>query len=202
VEYWHGVDFNLVARLRNGLTLQGGTSTGRGVQDTCEIRAVLPETYAPGDDDPGLVDPYCRIVEPFQTSIRGLATYTIPKIDVQVSGTWSSDPGPRLAANYVATNAVVRSSLGRNLSENSSVTVNLIEPGTLYADRRTNVDFRVSKILRYGRTRSQIGVDIYNLTNTDVVTSYNERFIPNGSWLAPTGIQPARYAKVSVQVDF
>ena len=167
-----------------------------------EIRAVLPETYAPGDDDPGLVDPYCRVVEPFQTSIRGLASYLIPKIDVQISGTWSSDPGPQLSATYVATNAVVRPSLRRNLSENSSVTVNLIEPGTLYADRRTNLDFRVSKILRYGRTRTQVGVDIYNLTNTDVVTSYNQRFIPGGSWLAPTGIQPARYAKFNVQVDF
>ena len=73
------MDFNFVARLRNGLTLQGGTSTGRGIQDTCAVRAVLPETYAPGDDDPGLVDPYCRVVEPFRTSIRGLATYTIPR---------------------------------------------------------------------------------------------------------------------------
>ena len=28
--YWHGVDFTATARLANGLTLQGGTSTGRG----------------------------------------------------------------------------------------------------------------------------------------------------------------------------
>jgi hypothetical protein len=202
IEYWQGVDFNVVARLRNGLTIQGGTSTGRGIQDTCAARALLPETYAPGEEDPGLVDPYCRVVESFQTSVRGLATYTIPRIDVQVSGTWSSDPGPQLAANYVANNAVVRPSLGRDLSESSNVTVNLIRPGTLYADRRTNVDFRVSKILRYGRTRTQIGLDVYNVTNTDVVTSYNQTFVPGGSWLTPTGIQPARYAKISAQFDF
>jgi hypothetical protein len=202
VEYWHGVDFNVVARLRTGLTLQGGTSTGRGVQDTCEVRAALPETYAPGADDPGLLDPYCRVVQPFQTSIRGLATYTIPRIDVQLSGTWSSDPGPELSADFVATNAFVRPFLGRDLSEGSNVTVNLIRPGTVFADRRTNVDFRVSKIFRYGRTRTQVGLDIYNVTNTDVVTSYNQRFTPGGSWLTPTGIQPARYAKANVQIDF
>ena len=80
--------------------------------------------------------------------------------------------------------------------------VNLIEPGTLYADRRTNVDFRVSKILRYGRTRTQFGVDFYNLTNTDVVTTYNQTFVPGGAWLTPTAIQPARYMKLNVQVDF
>jgi hypothetical protein len=204
VEYWHGVDANVVARLRNGLTLQGGTSTGRGIEDSCEVRAVLPEAYAPTTTAHGLVNPYCRQVQPFQTSIRGLATYTIPRIEVQLSGTWSSDPGPQLAANFVANNAYIRanSQLGRNLTGANNVTVNLIEPGTLYADRRTNLDFRVSKIFRYGRTRTQLGVDFYNLTNTDVVTTYNQTFVPNGAWLTPTAIQPARYAKLNVQIDF
>jgi outer membrane receptor protein involved in Fe transport len=56
--------------------------------------------------------------------------------------------------------------------------------------------------VRYNRTRTQVGVDIYNITNTDYVTSYNQGFVPNGAWLTPTGIQPARYARISVQVDF
>jgi hypothetical protein len=202
VEYWHGVDFNVVARLRQGLTVQGGTSTGRGVQDSCEIRAILPETYQLTTDAPGLLNPYCRTVEPFLTSVRGLATYTIPKVDVQLSGTWSSDPGPRLSANFVAGNAIVRPSLGRDLSDSANVTVNLIEPGTLYGDRQTSLDFRVAKVFRYGRTRMQVGVDIYNLTNTDVVTGYNQTFTPGGSWLTPTEILPARYAKANVQIDF
>jgi hypothetical protein len=32
--------------------------------------------------------------------------------------------------------------------------------------------------------------------------TYDETFVPNGPWLTPTGIQPARYAKVSAQIDF
>ena len=36
--YWHGVDLTVNARLRNGLFVQGGTSTGRGVNDTCDVR--------------------------------------------------------------------------------------------------------------------------------------------------------------------
>ena len=39
--YWHGVDFTLNARLRQGLTLQVGTQTGRSTEDTCEIAQVL-----------------------------------------------------------------------------------------------------------------------------------------------------------------
>jgi hypothetical protein len=82
------------------------------------------------------------------------------------------------------------------------VTVNLIPAGTFYAPRRNNLDFRVAKVLRYGRTRTQVGLDIYNATNTDVVTGYNQTFAPNGAWLTPTDIQPARYVKANVQFDF
>ena len=100
------------------------------------------------------------------------------------------------------TNAVAAPSLGRNLSS-GNVTVNLIEPFTVFADRRQNVDLRIAKIFRRGRTRTQVGLDVYNLTNTDVVTSYNQTFSPTStSWLTPTGIQPARYAKISAQFDF
>jgi hypothetical protein len=212
IENWHGVDVGVTARLRNGITAQGGLSTGRSLADSCAVKAKLPELgqRVGGADNSSiaggsLVNPYCRVVEPFLTDIRALATYTIPKVDIQVSGTWQSNPGPQLAANYVANNAVIAAGpqpLGRNLSGGSNVTVNLIQPGTLYADRRNNIDLRVAKIFRFGRTRTQVGIDIYNATNTDVVTSYNQTFVPNGQWLTPTGIQPARYAKVSAQFDF
>ncbi len=45
-ENWHGVDVSVNARLRNGLTVQGGTSSGRRLQDNCAVRAALPETYS------------------------------------------------------------------------------------------------------------------------------------------------------------
>ena len=48
-----------------------------------------------------------------------------------------------------------------------------------------------------------VGIDIYNLTNTDVATGFNQTFSPTSTtWLTPTSIQPARYARISVQVDF
>ena len=40
---YNGVDVNISARLRNGLQVQGGTSTGQQVIDSCEVRAKLPE---------------------------------------------------------------------------------------------------------------------------------------------------------------
>jgi hypothetical protein len=58
------------------------------------------------------------------------------KVGIQVSATWQSNPGPQIAANYVASNAVIAAGpqpLGRNLSGGANVTVNLIPPGTLLA---------------------------------------------------------------------
>jgi hypothetical protein len=217
IENWHGVDVLINARLQNGVSVQGGTSTGRRLQDNCAIRGAVPEAYswpqtvatqtarvtnlASPARDGGLQNPYCRVVEPFLTSFRGLATYAVPKIDVQVAMTWRSDPGDELRADYVVTNAIAAPSLGRNLSS-GNVTVNLIPPGTLYGTRRNNIDLRVAKIVRLGPTRAQLGFDIYNLTNTDAPTTYNNGYVPNGAWLIPTAIQPARYLRLNATVDF
>jgi hypothetical protein len=217
-ENWQGVDVNVVARLRNGLTVQGGTSTGRRLADACDVRSQLPElgagptgaanssiigtiTATSANGNSSVTTPYCRVVEPYKTEFKGLATYMIPKIAVQVSGTWASTPGDDLGANYTVTSAIAQPSLGRPLSS-GNVTVNLVAPQTVFAPRRNNIDFRVAKILRYGRTRTQVGVDVYNLMNTDYVTSYNQTFIAGGTWLRPTGITPARYARISAQFDF
>jgi hypothetical protein len=215
-ENWQGVDVGVNARLRNGLTVQAGTSTGRTLQDNCALRSVLPETYPwstitvtqslRGDSTAGLTRPYCRIVEPLLTSFRGLATYVLPKVDIQLSATWRSDPGAELQANYVVNSAIANSGpqpLGRNLAGATTVTVNLIPNATQYLDRRNNIDFRAAKILRFGRTRTQIGVDVYNITNSDTVTAVNATYSPTStSWQTPNAVATARYVKFNFQVDF
>jgi hypothetical protein len=194
-QYSNSVDVNVNVRPRNGLTLQGGTSTSQTVADSCEVRAKLPESAA--------TNPYCHTATGFLTQVKGLASYTIPKVAIQVSGTFQSLPGQSLAANYTVASAVVAPSLGRPLSNGAAnVTVNLIAPGTLYGDRINQFDFRVAKILRYGRTRTNIGLDLYNALNSSAVQTYNQAFIPGGAWLTPTLVLPSRFAKIGVQVDF
>ena len=93
-------------------------------------------------------------------------------------------------------------SLGRNLSS-GNVTVNLVEPGTLYGERRNNVDLRIAKIFRYGRTRTQVGVDVYNLFNANPGLTYNQSFVGNGqSWYTPTSLLMPRFVRFNVTVDF
>ncbi|MEP7306343.1 MAG: hypothetical protein ABJA98_12570 [Acidobacteriota bacterium] len=125
-DHWNGVDVTVDARQRNGLTVQGGFSTGRTVTDNCGVLAKVPEARFTTAWQP---EEYCQLSTGFLTQLRGLGAYTIPKIDVQVSATFQSRPGGQLAANFNASNAVVAPSLGRNLAGNAAnVTLNLVAP--------------------------------------------------------------------------
>jgi hypothetical protein len=161
----------------------------------------LPEQTANGLSP---TNPWCNTTTGLVTRYTGLGSYTISKVDVLLSGTFRSDQGSALAANWVVSNAIVQSSLGRPLSNNApNVTVNLIEPGTLYGDRINEVDLRLAKILKFGRTRTNVGFDIYNIMNTAPVLSYNLAYSPTTTtWLTPTGVLQPRFWKFSVQVDF
>jgi hypothetical protein len=204
---FNGVDITASARPRNGLTVQGGVSWGRSTADSCEIRAKVPET-AP-------LNPWCHIVTGQLPQYKSVGTYIVPKVDVQTSVTFTSKPGIQvsqfgtpagggaLAANYTVANAVVAQSLGRSLSGAApNATVNLIEPHTLLGDRVNEMDIRVGKILRFGGTKVNVGLDVYNLLNSAAVLSYNQAFIPGGRWNVPTSVMTARFAKISAQFDF
>ena len=191
--YWDGVDVSMQARLANGLTLQGGASTGRTVDDICEIREQLREVSP--------TNPYCRTTEPLATQWKGIGSYVVPKIDVQVSGTFSSRPGVRLTADVIFPSAVVAQTLGRPLSGGAAnVTINVLEPNTLFGDRVNQVDLRIGKILRIGRTRSSLAVDIVNALNSNAVLGYSGNF--DAAWPAPTTVLTARLFRLNAQVGF
>jgi hypothetical protein len=200
--YWQGIDLTLRARLGIGLTLQGGTSTGRTIIDTCESEVNI--------DSPDTRN--CRNEEPFQTTLRGLASYTIPKVDVLISSTVRSQPAVQLNANWNVPNTVVQTLLGRvppGALPTGNTTVALLdnEDNRLYADnRRTQLDMRFAKILRFGRTRTDIGVDLYNVLNTNYALTYEGTYSytqPNGgTWQNPTSILAPRFARFNITVNY
>ncbi|MEO8257801.1 MAG: TonB-dependent receptor [Acidobacteriota bacterium] len=192
----HSFNLNLTARPRSGLMLQGGFNTARTISDSCEIQAALPET-AP-------TNPWCHQSSGWGTRMTALGVYTIPKIDVLVSGTMRSEQGAALSANWAVPNSVIQPSLGRPLSANAAtVTVNLVEPGTLYGDRVNEVDVRIAKILKFGRTRTNVGFDLYNLINAAPVLTYTQTYSPTTTtWLRPNTVLQPRFLKFSAQIDF
>lgn len=200
IEHWDGYELALNARPRNGLQLQLAVGGARQIQDNCEIVAQLPEMNIVAN----VLRPaqYCRRETPYLAQLKGFGIYTVPKILVQVAGTLRSTPGTSYTANFVTTNAYLaaNSTLGRTLAGNSAnVTAAIVQPDTLFLDRRNELDLRFGKVLKSGRARSVVSLDIYNTLNTDKAVTVNQAY---ASWLAPTEILNPRVAKISLQFDF
>jgi hypothetical protein len=92
------------------LTLAGGFSSGSLVTDSCDHFRARCRNPGRRDTPASLsttVTPqaFCRQEEPFLTDARFQGIYRIPKIDVQVAGTYQTVPGPNVLANFTATNA-------------------------------------------------------------------------------------------------
>jgi hypothetical protein len=142
----NGVLLNVSARVRNGLTFQGGFGTGTTRTDYCAVRAVTPEYTVLGAQSP--TNPWCNTSTGWVTRATGLGSYTVPKVDM-----------------------------------------------------------RFAKILRFGRTRTNVGFDVYNILNSAPVLTYNQAFNPNvltgsSAWLAPQSTLQPRFFKFSAQIDF
>ncbi len=196
IRNWNGVDVNVSARLRGGLTLQGGTSTGKLRTDTCDVRANVPEFAQ--------TNPFCNVVQPLLTQARAIGTYIIPKVDVLMSGTFSSVPGPSLAATVIfpaTAGSPLAQSLGRALASAAATqTINILPPETLYGDRANDLDVRIGKIFKFNGMRANVAFDLVNVFNSDAILLYNG--LLNATWPTPTSVLQARLARISVQFDW
>jgi hypothetical protein len=216
--YWQGVEISVNARLGNGLLVQGGTSTGRGVNDTCDVLiGRYGRPMAPGGNGVVNGQPECSASEPFLTTVRGLASYTVPKIDVLISTIVRSQanvqPGGDVAtngssrsANYLMNASQFLAATGRPLRTGvTTETVNLLLPGQLYGERVNNIDMRLAKVVRVKGTRANIGIDLYNLTNANTPTAVEATYDPASGgerWLRPTAVVQPRFLRFNVQLDF
>jgi hypothetical protein len=159
----------------------------------------------------------CNATEPWLTSIRGLGSYTVPKVDVLVSAIFRSQenvqPGAAVGTNGASRTATYRltaaqflAATGRPLAAGlATQDVDLLLPGQVYGDRINVVDMRFAKIVRFGKTRTNVGLDLYNLFNSNTPTTYETVYDPatNGArWMQPTAVLLPRFLRVNVQVDF
>jgi hypothetical protein len=209
IQHWDGFDLNMSMRLQGGAVLSGGLSSGKTTLDNCEVGKNVPEALVLGDPNTGapiggppvrLPLEWCHRASPMLTQVKFLGAYTIPRVDVQVSGTLQSIPGPEIRADYNLSTALAATSLGRPLAGGAAnQTVAAIKPLSMYGDRLNQVDVRLAKIFRFGTTRTALNVDIFNLFNVNTVITEN----PNaGAFRRPTGIVLARFLKIGATFDF
>jgi len=211
-EHFDGVNVTVNARMMNGVRIQGGMGTGRQITDDCGAVAQAPELLHTFLGTPSRVFVFaarpferCEQNNGWRTRYQGLATYTIPKVDVQLSGTFQNQPGAQLAAN--ASIQGTSTSLGRRFGSDLPAPFpafgrffNIVEAGQVFIERLNQVDFRVSKLFRVEGTRTSINFDFYNVTNSNAVITENATY--GAAWQTPQSILLPRLFKISAQFDF
>jgi hypothetical protein len=207
-ERYDGVNLTVNARLRNGLLMQGGMGTGRVVTNDCEVVEQLPEMLHTFLGNPTRFFGFaartlenCEQNNGWRTSVQGLASYTIPRVDVQISGTFQNLPGGIVSANF--NTSATSSTLGRGYSLAPFRAYNLLQPGDMYVERLNQIDLRLSKIFAVATTRTAINFDFYNVLNSNSVISENFTYSPaTSAWRTPQTILLPRLFKISAQFDF
>lgn len=182
-------DIGIIARLR-GAQLGGGLSTGRQVRDKCFVV-----------DSPQLR--HCRVVFPFAalTQVKLHGTYPLPW-DLSLSGVYQDLAGPPIQASYVASNAEIAPSLGRNLAAGARAReiIDLMEPNTRLEARGRPLDLRLTKRLRVRNVIASVALDAYNVFNASPIFTVNTRYGPE--WLKPLQVLEGRFLKLSFQLNY
>jgi hypothetical protein len=203
IRHWDGVDITARLRPRNA-QIGASLSLGRQLDDNCEVVAKIPELPAtPAGTATGPVfspTSFCHQTQALQTIFKLNGAYILPKIDVLVSGSFGSMPGPQITSAVIYPNAIVAPALGRSLSSNATnIQVNVVAPQSMYGERLNQLDLRFGKVLRFDRYRVTPSIDIYNALNTDAILTQSNNF---ANWQQAQAILTARFVKFSVQFDF
>jgi hypothetical protein len=228
---WRGIDTNFVYRMRGGVRINGGTSTGKSFRDLCDFEINQPSQR----QREGGRGPSCMVWRPWQTNVRGSATYTIPWADVLASVVFQSRPGVERQANVTytyrdaiwapgsewrATNTAGCPTIGATAApvgclygqfNNNNIVINALDFSDMWGERLTLFDLKLGKNFRFGNKRLNVGVDIFNLFNSDAIDNYvNTYTIDNpataaievNNWGNPTSLVSPRFTQLSIQFDF
>ena len=124
----------------------------------------------------------------FRTTFKVSAAYSFP-YDFQLSGSFTSIPGPGVAADYTVTAPIAGRPIIGSTAGTASTVVNLVEPNSLFLDYQNRLDLRLGKTFRFDSTKIQGFADIFNVLNAGTVMSVNQTYgavAATNAWLTPT----------------
>ncbi|MFN7913996.1 MAG: TonB-dependent receptor [Vicinamibacterales bacterium] len=191
---YNGFDLGLNVRLPRGVTLAGGSSTGRTIAVQCD----LADPNYTAAATPGLR--FCDQSEfgmPWKTTVKFSGTYPLP-YGVRASAVFQSTPGDQVINTYVLTAANFRAQTGVALAQ-SSVTMRLTQPGTEYLSRVNQLDITISRALQVRKVRIAPEISLFNLLNVNPVLSQSTAYPNIGT---PLRILDGRLIRFQAQMRF
>ena len=229
--YWQGVDTNFIWRAQTGVRVNVGTSTGTDESRYLLLDPRRPATYAVARD--ASTKPAAALKIPWETRINGSVAYNIPKVDLLVSTVFQSLPGASINAQLQsvpasaaiwqpesasrATEPCAAGTAGATVGcfgaqrNQATANVQMLLDNEMIGERTTVWDVKVAKNIRFANKRAVIGVDIYNVFNSDAIQSYNQTYtlddpatpaVEVNNWLNPMSVVSPRFARLSVQFSF
>jgi hypothetical protein len=212
-------------RFAHDIRLNGSLDLGKTVTDSCFIVTDPSQTVYLNMNTTTAT--FCHNVTPWTKNMQVKISGSLPILyGFTVAPTVQNLPGTAITAVWSAPNAAIlgfvpqagtsQVNLGRNIGElcnatgacNATYAIPLIQPGTQFEPRRTQVDLRFSKTLRLpAKMRAQFNLDVYNVTNNNAVTTLNTAYsstgaVPGGTWLKPTKVLDARLVQIGGRIDF
>jgi hypothetical protein len=183
------------ARLPNGAQVIGGWSANRLVNVDCNVT------------DPNRLR-FCDWSQfdiPFRNDFKIVGSHSVGfglRVGAVVQSYGGVAPGCRGSTTGVCQSQVAWV-VPTNLfpgGRTQSVTVNLIEPGTNYLPRWTQVDLSLKRGFRVGKLRLDGSLDLFNVFNVSTVLNQNVNF--GMSLNQPTEILQGRLLRFSSGLSF
>jgi hypothetical protein len=136
--------------------------------------------------------------------VKASAAYSFP-YDIQVSGSFTSIPGPGVRADYTVTSAIAGRPIIGSTTGTASTVVNLVQPNSIFLPYQNRLDMRIGRTFRFNRRRLQGFADIFNVLNAGTVLSVNQTYgavAATNQWMTPTTIMQGRFVRFGMQMNF
>src|SRR5262245_51570426 len=189
---YNGFEISANARFARRAFVFGGITAERTATNNCDGPVTTAANATPSNPNNYR---FCNQVPPFQTLYKASGAYTFPH-DVNLSLTFQARPGISVGSFYTFNSAIA----GVPLTGGGNLTVMVVDPTTQYYDYVKTLDARVARTFRYGRTRVEPFMEIFNLPNFSTVLTVNETVGP--SYYTPGIIVQGRRFQFGGRVDW
>jgi len=224
--WYNGVEVNFNARLPHGVRLFGGSSTEKTISNSCSAAANDPNLllFCDGTKNgipwitagklAGTVPlPWYGIT--FSSALQMLAGIPLGTLPVQygvfTAGTGFATPNGVGSYYLIARNATYPTTCKGGCTPGAtiipgltaaSVNLSMVAPGTEFTPRINQLDFALSKTIRFGGRSLTPKLDLFNALNSDDYTAVATTQFNAGTYLQPSVVLQGRIIRVGFDLKF